>query len=170
MAEVAEKIEVKEKGQEIKKVTPRPVVSPFEEMERFVESVFPRGWLRPFHWQRPWGRELMLPFEGKMPAVDVIDRDDVVVVRAELPGVEKKDLDVSMGDNTVTIKGSTKREEKEEKGDYYRCETTRGAFTRTVALPAEVDGSKAKATFKDGLLELTLPKMEKSKRRSIEVD
>jgi HSP20 family protein len=112
----------------------------------------------------------MLPFEGKMPAVDVSDLDDEVVVRAELPGVEKKDVDVSMSDNTVTIKGSTKREEKEEKGDYYRCETTCGAFTRTVALPAEVDGSKAKAKFKDGLLELTLPKMEKSKRRSIEVD
>lgn len=167
--EAAEKVE-KEEAKEIQKATPARELSPFEEMERVFERVFPRGWLHPFRWERPLWREFGAPFEGQLPHVDVIDRDDEIVVRAELPGVDKKDLDVSMSDSTVTIKAVTKREEKEEKGDYYRCEMAQGAYARTVALPVEVDGSKATAQFKDGLLELTLPKAEKSKRRSIAVE
>jgi HSP20 family protein len=104
-----------------------------------------------------------------MPKVDVIERDDEVIVKAELPGVDKKDLDVSVTENSVTIKGTTSHEEKEEKGDYYRCEISRDAYARTVALPSYVDADKAKANFKDGVLELKLPKVEKSKRRSIEI-
>lgn len=105
-----------------------------------------------------------------MPKVDVIDRDDEVVVRAEIPGVAKDDLDISVTDNTVTIKGETKRESKEEKGDYYRCEISRGTFARTLPLPANVDSDSAKAKFEDGVLELTIPKVEKAKRRTIKVD
>lgn len=155
---------------EVQKATPARALSPFEEMDRFFENFFPRGWMRPLHWDRPVWSELSLPFEGKMPKVDVIDRDNEIIVKAEVPGVDKKDLDVSMTDNTVTIKGSTSHEEKEEKGDYYRCELSRGSFTRTVALPGDVDSSKAKSKFKDGVLELTLPKVEKSKRRSITIE
>ena len=155
---------------EIQKATPSRALSPFEEMDRFFEGFFPRGWMRPLRWEWPsWG-ELPMPFEGKMPRVDVIDRDTEIVVRAELPGVEKQDVEVSTTENTVTIKGSTRREEKEEKGNYYRCEISRGSFSRTVALPGDVDSNKAKATFKDGVLELTLPKIEKSKRRTITVE
>jgi len=171
-----EKIELRQKtasekpGKAIEKPAPARAVSPFEEMERMMEGFFPRGWLRPFRWQWPsWG-ELPAPFEGKVPHVDVIDRDEEIVVRAEVPGVEKKDLDVSLTENTVTIKGEARREEKEEKGDYYRCEISRGTFARTVMLPAEVDADKAKASFEDGVLELTLPKVEKSKRHSIKLD
>lgn len=168
MAEPAEKLVEKERGQ-MQKAVPSRALSPFEEMEdmmdRMLGGFFPRRWL-----PRPRWAELPALFEGKWPQVDVIDREDEVVVRAELPGVEKKDLDVSMGDNTVTIKAATKREEKEEKGDYYRCEISQGAYARTVGLPAEVDTSKAKAKFKDGLLELNLPKVEKSKRRTIAVE
>jgi HSP20 family protein len=169
MAEVAEKAKV----HEIQKARPARALSPFEEMERVMQRMvegFAPGWALPSRWERPLWRELAAPFEGKAPTVDVVDREDVVVVRAELPGVEKKDLDVTMSDNTVTIKGSVKHEEKEEKGDYYRREISEGSYARTVMLPAEVDGSKAKAQFKDGLLELTLPKVEKSKRRSIAVE
>jgi HSP20 family protein len=158
-----------EKGQEVQRVTPARALSPFDEMDRMFDSFFPRGWLRPSRWEWPSLGELA-PFEGKMPKVDVIDRDDEVLVRAEIPGVDKKDLDISMTENSVTIKGSTRREEKEEKGNYYRCEISSGAFTRTVALPGDVNADKAKATFKDGMLELNIPKVEKSKRRSIKVD
>jgi HSP20 family protein len=112
---------------------------------------------------------MMAPFEGKTPSVDLIDRDNEVVVKAELPGVDKKDLDISVTSNTVTIKGRTSHEEKEEKGDYYRCEISRGEYARTLALPADVDETKAKASFKDGILELTLPKKEKAKKRKIEI-
>jgi HSP20 family protein len=69
----------------------------------------------------------------------------------------------------VTIKGQTGHEEKEEKGEYYRCEISRGAFSRTVSLPAEVDADKAAAEFKDGVLEIRLPKLEHAKRRVLKV-
>lgn len=149
---------------------PGRALSPFEEMDRMFDQFFRRGWMRP--WQREWPswRELAAPFEGKWPRVDVIDRDNEVVVRAEVPGVEKKDLDVSVTENAMTIKGSTRREEKEEKGDYYRCETTQGSFSRTVALPSNVDGTRAKAAFKDGMVEVTLPKLEKAKRLNVKLD
>ena len=165
-----------EKGGELQSVTPGRALSPFEEMDRMFEQMerrfedfFSRGWLRPFGWERPSFRELGAPFEGRFPREDVVDRDDEIVVRAELPGVEKKDLDVSVTENTVTIKGSSRREEKEVKGNYYRSEISTGTFSRTVALPADVDGAKGKAAFKDGVLELVMPKVEKSKRRTIRV-
>lgn len=163
------KEEKKQSKQELQKAEPKRALSPFEEMDRLFEDYFSRGWMRPFRWEWPSLGEMAKPFEGKMPKVDVIERDDEVVVKAELPGVDKKDLDVSVTENSVTIKGSTSHEEKEEKGDYYRCEISRGAYARTVALPSYVDADKAKASFKDGVLELKLPKVEKSKRRSIEI-
>jgi HSP20 family protein len=162
--------EKKESKQEVKKVETAQVLSPFEEMERMFDNYFSRGWPRPFRREWPDFSRLAQPFEGKSPSVDVIERDDAVVVKAELPGVDKKDIDVSVTSNTVTIKGSTSHEEKEEKGDYYRCEMSRGSYSRTLSLPAEVDEGKAKAKLKDGILELTLPKLTKSKRRSIKVE
>jgi len=156
------------KSQEIQKA-PARALSPFEEMDRMFDQYFRRGWMRPWRFEWPSLPEVGLP-EMKVPKVDVIDRENEVVVKAEIPGVEKKDLDISVGEDTVTIKGSTRHEEKEEKGDYYRCEISRGAFSRTVALPATVDGGKAKGSFKDGVLELTLPKVEKAKRHAVKVE
>ena len=94
--------------------------------------------------------------KGSVPKLDIIERDDEVVVRAEVAGVDKKDLEVSVTDNSVTIRGSTKEEHKEEKGDYFRSEITRGEFSRTAALPCDVDGDKARANFTDGILELVI--------------
>ncbi|MCL4315711.1 MAG: Hsp20/alpha crystallin family protein [Gammaproteobacteria bacterium] len=158
--------QVAAKGQEIQKAAPMHIMSPFEEMERMFESMLPHGWMRPLRWAQPLWSDLT---GGLAPRVDVIDRDDEIVVRAEVPGVDKKDLDVSMTENSVTIKGSVRREAKEEKGEYCRCEIAHGAFTRTIALPAEVDDTKAKAVFKDGMLELTIPKREKAKRHSVAI-
>ncbi len=162
--------ETKKKEGELQRVEPSRVMTPFEDMDRWFESFFPRGWMRPFRMDWPTRGELAAPFEGRMPKVDVIDREDEVLVRAEVPGVEKENLDVSVSDNAVTIKGETTREEKEEKGDYYHCEISRGAFARTVHLPSGVDTGKTKAQFKDGVLEMTLPKVEKAKRRSIKIE
>lgn len=157
-------------GRDVERVVPGHLVSPFEEMERLFDNFSSRGWMRPFSRDWPaWG-DVAGPFEGKTPRVDVIDREAEIVVRAELPGVEKKDLDISLTDNSVTIKASTAREEKEEKGNYYRCEISHGAFARSVALPGDVDTEGAKAAFKDGVLELTLPKVERSRRRKIKVE
>lgn len=156
---------------EEKKALPARPLTPFEEMEHMMDrmfgSVFPRGWLRPFRSDRPLLAELAA--EAWLPKVDVIERDEEVVVRAEVPGVDKKDLDISLTQTSVTIKGQSSHEEKEEKGNYYRCEMSRGSFVRTVALPSDIDTEKTKASFKDGVLELTMPKVEKAKRRSIKL-
>jgi len=135
----------------------------FSDFDRMFDDFFGRRWMRPFGLERPFGEMVSLP------SVDVIDRDDEVVVRAEVPGYKKEDIEISVSNSSLTIKGEMKTEEKEEKGDYYRCEISHGAFTRTVALPAEVDDARAKASMKDGMLELTLPKLEKSKRHAITI-
>lgn len=145
-------------------------LTPLEEMERLFEGFMPTDWPRPQQWEWPRLARMRLPLEGKLPRVDVIDRESEIVVRAEIVGVDKKDLDVSVAENSVTIKGATRQESKEEEGDYYRCEISQGSFARTVPLPCSVASDKAKASFKDGLLELVLPKMEPAKRRSIKVE
>lgn len=150
---------------EVQRVPASRFMSPLEEMERMFEGLMPRGWMRPLGMGAM--RE-MLP-EGKMPAVDIINRDDEIVLRAELPGINKDDIDISTTDDTVTIRGQTQHEQTEDTDEYYRCEIARGAFSRTVPLPADIDGSKAKAAFKDGVLELTLPKVERAKRHTIKV-
>ncbi len=160
-----EKKEVSVKKGELQRAAGR-IGSPFESMERMFDEFMGRGWLRPFRREWPAFPEL----EIGAPKIDVIDRDAEVVVRAEVPAVKKEDLEVSVSGNLLTIKGETRHEEKEEKGDYYRCEISSGAFSRMVTLPAEVDESKARASLKDGVLELTLPKLEQAKRRTIKVD
>lgn len=158
---------------EMEKVQTSRALSPFDEMDRMFDEYFSRGWLHPFSFKWPSHSKLEAPFEGKAPCVDLIERDDELIIKAELPGVDKKDLDVSVTSNTVSIKGTTSHEEKEEKGDYYRCEISRGSYSRTLALPVEVDEAKAKATFKDGVLELILPKaekVEKVKKHTIKIE
>lgn len=152
------------KKQELKKARTTRALSPFEEMEQMLDQYFRGSWLRP--WRSDWPALQ----EIKFPKVDVMDREAEIVVKAEVPGVDKKDLDVSVSEDSVTIKGETRHEEKKEDGDYYRCEISRGSFSRTVALPSSVDGSKAKVDFKDGMLELTLPKIARSKRHTIKVE
>ena len=143
----------------------------FEESERELERMFD-SFLSRFRPLWPLRREfpaLRMPFEGRMPKIDVIERDDEIVVKAELPGVDKNDLDVSVTDNTVTIKASTQRESKQEKGDYHRQEISTGYLSRTVGLPNAIDPKRATAELKDGVLQLTLSKVEKTKRQRVEV-
>ena len=162
---------VEKKGDtEIQKSQASHFMSPFEEIERIFESFSNRGWLRPFHWESVLPNDVSESMERKMPSVDVIDNDDKIIVKAELPGVEKKDIDVSVTGNTVTIKGSSRHEEKKEEDNYYRCEISKGNYMRTITLPAKVDEEKVKAKLKDGMLELVMPKVEKSHRKSIKVD
>jgi HSP20 family protein len=142
---------------------PRPV-SPFGEVDRLFDSFFGRRWPLGFGWDLPFAERSELG-----PSVDIIDRDDEVVVRAGLPGFKKEDIEISVSGNLLTISGETGSEEKEEQDDYYRSEISHGAFSRTLALPVEVDESKAKASMKDGMLELTLPKIERARRRTITI-
>ena len=109
-------------------------------------------------------------FELQMPRVDVIDREQEILVRVELPGVEKKDLEVNLSGQILTIKGKSHREEKEHEGEYFRSEISRGAFQRTMRLPEEVEEKGIKAGFKDGMLEVRLPKAHKVERHQIRVE
>jgi len=149
---------------------PAHYISPFEEMEQMMEHFFDRGsWMSPFRFRRNWPN-MPEAFEGRMPKVDVINRDKEVVVKAELPGVNKDDVDVTVSDDSLTIKASTKHEEVKEEDEYHRRELSSGSFVRTIQLPATVNASEAVASFKDGMLELTLPKVEAAKKQSIKIE
>ncbi len=101
-------------------------------------------------------------FGAFSPSIDVKESDKDISITAELPGIDDKDIDVSLTRDSLTIKGE-KKEEKEEKGkDYYRMERSFGSFSRTIPLPSEIDTDKVKAEFKKGLLTVTLPKTAKA--------
>lgn len=161
-------VEVKKTANvEVEKAT--RALSPFEEMDQLAARFFPHRWMRPFRTEWASLPDMSSLFEGKIPKVDIIDRDDEVLIRAEVPGVDKKDLDVSVTDNSVSISGSTSHETKEETGDYYRSEISRGSFSRVIALPSDVDSDKTKSKFKNGVLELTIPKIKKAKRKKVSI-
>lgn len=145
------------------------MMGPFEDMEHWFDDFFPRRWMRP-RWEFPSFPDFESPFEGRLPKVDVINRDTEVVVRAELPGVKKDDLDVSMADNKLTIRATTSTEQKEEKDEYYRREMRRGEVQRTLIVPDDVDAENVQASFKDGILELKMPKLKTAERRSITIE
>ena len=108
--------------------------------------------------------------EGKwMPAVDVSETDPEMVVRAELPGLSQDDIDLNLQDNVLTIKGEKKKEEKKEKENFRRIERSYGSFSRSFTLPASVNQDKIQAIFKDGVLLITLPKVEEAKPKKIAV-
>ncbi|MDH5368856.1 MAG: Hsp20/alpha crystallin family protein [Gammaproteobacteria bacterium] len=146
------------------------MLAPFEEFEQFFNQLRNRDWMHPFHWPDAVQSHIPMFAEGKIPKVDIIDNDKDLLIRAELPGVDKKDLDISMTDNTLTIKASTSYEYKEEKSHYYRSEIAQGQYLRTLGLPADVDIDHAKSTFENGVLEMTVPKLKHSQRRSIKID
>lgn len=156
-------------GEELPK-TGLSALHPMSEIERMFDRLFEHGWPSLMRWpSTPFLGALREGAEFRIPSLDIIDRDAEIVVKAEMPGIEKKDLEISLTDNLLTIKGQTSREKKEEKGDYYRRELSSSSFARSVTLPGAVDSSKATANLKDGVLEITLPKTEGSKRRSISV-
>ncbi|HVK54000.1 MAG TPA: Hsp20/alpha crystallin family protein [Burkholderiales bacterium] len=170
--EAKQDVPIRTKGQEMQRTShmSMSMLRPREEIDRLFDRFIGRGWLLPWAVERsPWS-ELMAPLSDmRIPGIDVIDRDDEILVRAEVPGVDKNDLDISIANHTLTIKGSISREEKEERGDYYRCEISSGGFVRNVELPANVDASKVNATLKNGILEIQLPKEEGAKRQSIPI-
>jgi len=153
-----------------KKVSSSSTMHPLSEAEQLFDRILGRRWPSLMRWH-----DLPLlsgRFEDiglRMPNVDVIDRDNEIMVRVEVPGIDKKDLDISLTDNLLTIKGHTRKEKTEEKGDYHRHEISSSSFARSVTLPSAVDVSQANAALKDGILEINLPKLESSKRRNISI-
>jgi len=109
-------------------------------------------------------------FEGAfLPAIDVVEEKETYLVKAELPGLTKDDVNVSLQDNYLTIKGEKKHEAETKEANFYRRERTYGMFTRTIELPTSVDAKKIDAQFKDGVLSVKLPKTEEAKPKEIEI-
>lgn len=104
------------------------------------------------------------------PLVDVEETKDNVVVRVELPGMKKDDIKVTLMNNVLTVSGERKHASEEKGRTYYRIERSYGKFQRTLELPSEVVADKAKATYKDGILEMVIPKTEKAKEKEIAIE
>lgn len=104
------------------------------------------------------------------PAVDVVEEENSYVVKVELAGVPKENIDIDIKDRILTLQGEKKKEVKEEKEDYLRVERSFGKFLRTFTLPENIDEENIGAKFKDGVLELTLPKKEEEKPKKISIN
>jgi HSP20 family protein len=104
------------------------------------------------------------------PAVDLYDDKETVRVRAELPGLKKNDINVSVHGDTLILEGERKQEFEEKKENYHRIERTYGQFHRAITLPSPVNATAVKATYRDGILEVVLPKKEEAKPKQIEIE
>jgi HSP20 family protein len=131
------------------------------DMDRMMEDFFGRR-MRPL-----WSRAEEM--EVKPPIVDVFEEKDDIVVKAELPGIEKDNIEVNLTDHTLTIKGEKKKEEEIKEENYYRAERSYGSFLRTLDLPRDVRADQVKASFKNGILEVRMPKTEEAKAKEIKV-
>ena len=103
------------------------------------------------------------------PAVEVSDTAEAVVVKVQVPGVNKDDIQLTITENTLTVKEETKEESKKERKNYHRQEFRYGAFVRTIALPAPVHAEKATAQLKDGVLEVTMPKSAQAQAKQVPI-
>ena len=141
----------------------------FANLEHKIENMFSHLWHNPFHHEELDKTSVPVSF-NTIPKIDIIDRDKEIIVKAELPGIDKDDIDVSITNNRLLIKAQSRHESKEEEGDYLKQEIRCSEIYRSLHLPGEVDDDKVKTSFKNGLLELTLPKQESSHRRRIKVE
>jgi HSP20 family protein len=106
---------------------------------------------------------------GWSPAVDMVDKKDEIVLRADLPGLDQKDIQVNVENGMLTIHGSRQDERETKQEDYFYSERWAGSFTRTIPLPAGIDPEKIRATFKNGVLEVHVPKSAQATGKSIEI-
>lgn len=141
---------------------------PLLSMEDFIENLFSRSLMEPMGWRRPLLAELE-DFEMKFPRIDMVDRDSELLVRAELPGVNKDELEITVADDFLTIAVNREVSEKESAEHFFRAEMSRGSIERTIPLPVDVVGDKAKAELKDGILELVIPKATRVSRHKVSV-
>ena len=128
------------------------------DMDRFWDSFLEGGQRRKTDDSGEW-----------FPSLDVAETKNDLVVKAEVPGMDAKNIDISISDGVLTIKGEKKEEREEKEADYHLVERSYGAFTRSIRLPAEVHGDKINATYKNGVLKITLPKSEEAKKKEIKI-
>lgn len=137
----------------------KSMLSPLMQMDRLFDEVFRRPFFSSLLSQR--GSELEEPY---LP-VDIYEDNESVILKAELPGIKRENIDIQLAADSITISGQKKSEEKVEHKDYYRLERSYGSFTRRFQLPVETQTDKARATFKDGVLEVRIPKSVSAAQR-----
>ena len=128
-------------------------------LHRTLEDAFSQPFVRPGLWG----------LRGSYPALDVYETPDDVVVKAVVPGIKPEDIELTITENVLTIKGQLERQEEVEQENYLHRERVYGSFSRTLVLPGELDAGKSEAGFENGVLTLTIPKAEEAKSRSIKV-
>jgi HSP20 family protein len=136
---------------------------PFREMEDFFDR-----FSRPMGWPHRFGRELAMEGEWA-PRVDISETDNEFVINAEIPDIKKEDVKVNVENGVLTLKGERKQEKEEKGKKFHRVERYYGSFCRSFVLPENVAEDKIDASFKDGMLKLTIPKTESKKPKAIEV-
>lgn len=159
----------KAKEKETRSLAPWRPFAELGRLERDMERMFEDLWgrrMRPLWPERWWPAGEM---EISAPALDVYEEKDDIVVKAELPGMEKDNIEVNISDHFLTIKGEKKKEEEVKEEHYYRSERSYGSFVRAVELPKDVHADKVKAAFKNGILEIRMPKTEEAKKKEIKV-
>ena len=159
---ILSKIEPRKRFTDAKRIAPLT-----HSMEEFFEGFPPRRWMETFEpmgWRWPMGVDYERSFR-----LDVIDRDKELVIRGELPGVEKDDIEITISGERLMIEAEREFEEKDEEDNFYRHEVGFGKLIRTVALPLEVDVDNVHAELKDGILNIVLPKLEAAERHTIKV-
>ncbi len=174
--EKSKEVFVERKGSKTEpgEITPwRPLSAITREManvEREMERMFEDFWRRPwFGLNLPRRLRLWGDLGTRGPAIEVYEEKDDVVVKAELPGLKKENLEVNISDHLLTIKGERKKEEEVKEKGYYYSEHSYGSFTRTIEIPKDIQHDKIWATFKDGVLEVRLPKTEEAKRKEVKI-
>jgi len=173
MAETATKVPVTTETKGREAASPlrawRPFTSFRQEMDRLFED-FDRDWGWPrstFSIEPFWRREAAW---AAAPAVDVAESDKAYELTAELPGLSEKDLDLKLANGVLTIKGEKQEEKEEKKRDYYISERRYGAFERSFRLPEGIDTDKIEASFKNGVLKVTLPKTPEAQKTVKKID
>ena len=141
----------------------------FSDVERMFGDWFEDFWSRPI--PRLWhpGLSRLRPMTLEALALDIYEQKDDLIIKAEMPGLTKDEIDISLDGNVLTIKGEKKKEEEVKEEDYYRCERAYGAFSRSIELPVAVQIDKVNASFKNGVLEIRLPKTEEAKKHVVKV-
>jgi HSP20 family protein len=148
---------------------PAEVMPRWGEIDRWFDRLTEDFWRRPFSSSMLGDRWPLPMISIKTPSLDVFEEKDEIVVKADLPGMNKDEIEVTVTENVVTIKGEKKKEEEVKEKDYYRRERSYGSFVRSVELPSEVKSDQIKANFKDGVLEVRMPKTEEAKKKSVPV-
>ena len=136
--------------------------SQFEDMERMFEDFFQRRFFAP-----SWMPRIKFPdLTDVSTSIDMFEEGDNLVIKAEIPGMKKEEISIDFAGDVVTISGEKKSEEKTQRKDYYRVERSFGSFSRKLHLPVEIQVDKATASFKDGVLEIRMPKSEAAKKKT----